>query len=81
LSGRLGMLKTEPGLKIIFLRAFKSLLSTGDTFSDNKQAVITSQSTIVWHILFGSLSSKWVHVQDEHVATKKLASQKYSGKT
>jgi hypothetical protein len=81
------MLKTEPGLKIIFLQAFKSLLSTGnfsvpDTFSGNEQAVITSQSTIGWkHILFGHLSSGWVRVQDKHVAAEKMDKGKYSGTT
>jgi hypothetical protein len=89
MSGRLGMLKTEPGLKIIFLRAFKALLSTGDftipatdTYSDNEQRVIDSQSAIGWkHILFGRLSSEWLRVQDEHVDAAKLDKGKYSGQT
>jgi hypothetical protein len=79
LSGRLGMLETEPGVKIIFLHAFKSLLSTGNflinnnntkNYSANEQAVINSQSTIRWkQILFGRLSLEWLQIQDKHVAT------------
>ena len=91
LARRLDLLETEPGLKIIFLRAFKSLLSTGDytlpatdttNYSANEQAVIVSQSAIGWkHILYGRLSSEWLRSQDEHVVSNSLDSGKYSGKT
>ncbi len=84
LSGRLSLLETEPGIKIIFLRAFKSVLATGDysipindpaIYSANEQAAIDSQSAIGWkHILFGRLSSKWLRVQDEHVVSDGLDS-------
>jgi hypothetical protein len=89
LSRRLVSLKTEPGLKIIFLRAFRSILSTGDyaipataNFSVSEQAVIDSQTAIGWrHLLFGRLSSAWVRAQDAHVATEKLDPSKSSGAT
>ncbi len=49
---------------------------------DNEQSVIDSQSAIGWkHLIFGRLSSEWLRVQDEHVATEKLDSGKFSGKT
>jgi hypothetical protein len=89
LSRRLTTLHTEPGLKLIFLRAFKTLLRSGDcsfpdtdTFSDSEQAVIDSQTTIGWrHLLFGRLSSEWIRAQDAHVITAKLDPDKSSGAT
>jgi hypothetical protein len=89
LSCRLVSLKTEPGLKIIFLRAFKALLSTGDftisatdTYSASEQSVVDSQSAIGWqHLLFGRLSSEWIRAQDAHVATEELDPAKSSGAT
>jgi hypothetical protein len=90
LSRRLVSLQTEPGLNIIFLRAFKALLGTGDNFAIpatdaftvSEQAVIDSQSAIGWrHLLFGRISSEWFRAQDAHVATEKLDSSKSSGAT
>jgi hypothetical protein len=87
LARRLDSLSTEPGLKLIFLRAFKSLLSSGtftplpsDTFSPTEQTVVDSQSVIGWHhLLFGRLSSAWIQAQDAHVIEAKLDPSKSSG--
>jgi hypothetical protein len=49
---------------------------------DIEQTVIDSQSVIGRkHILFGRPSSKWLHVQDQHVVAAKLDSGNHSGKT
>jgi hypothetical protein len=89
LSHCLVLLKTEHGLKIIFLRAFKALLTTGNfaipataTVSASEQAVVDSQSAIGWqHLLFGCLSKSWLSAQDAHIAAEALDPSKSSGAT
>jgi hypothetical protein len=81
----LGTLKTSPSIINILVRAYKSVLATGDcdfaadTYSDDEQVVVDSQSRIGWpHILFGRLSSAWSVLQKEHLVREEIDQKKFS---
>jgi hypothetical protein len=78
-------LKTHPSITNILVRAYKSVLATGDcdfaadTYSDEEQVLVDSQSRIGWpHILFGRLSTSWSQLQKLHIKTEELDEKKYS---
>jgi hypothetical protein len=81
----LGSIKTCPSIINILVRAFKSVLATGDcdfaedTYSDEEQAVVDSQSRIGWpHILFGRLSSALTAMQRQHLVDEEIDQKKFS---
>jgi hypothetical protein len=87
-SSRLESLNTQPGLKLIILRAFKSLLSSGacdfadSVFSANESLVVTSQAAIGWkHLIYGRCSSEWARIQEKHARAEKLDSKLFTGKS
>ncbi len=78
-------LKTHPSITNILVRAYKSVLATGDcdfaadTYSDEEQVLVDSQSRIGWpHILFGRLSTSCSQLQKLHIQTEELDEKKYS---
>jgi hypothetical protein len=87
-SARLITLHTQPGLRTILLRAFRSLLSIGDCsfpdaiFSATETTLVDSQTAIGWqHIIFGCFSIEWSNMQESHARAEKLDPKLYSGKS
>jgi hypothetical protein len=87
-SARLITLHTQPGLRIILMRAFCSLLATGDCsfpdaiFSATETILVDSQTAISWqHIIFGCFSIEWSHMQESHAQAEKLDPEIYTGKS
>jgi hypothetical protein len=81
-------LNTQPGLRIILLRAFRSLIATGDcsfhddNFSATETVLIDSQTAIGWkHLPFGRFSIEWSRIQELHTRAKKLDPKLFSGKS
>jgi hypothetical protein len=78
-------LKTHPSIINILVRAYKSVLATGDcefegdSYSEEEQAVVDSQSRIGWpHIIFGRLSSSWSAMQKQHLIDEEIDQKKFS---
>jgi hypothetical protein len=87
-SSRLDSLKTQPGIKLIILRAFKSLLLSGAcnfddaVFSHDESLIVTSQAAIGWrHLVYGRCSSEWARLQEHHARAKKLDPKLFTGKS
>jgi hypothetical protein len=87
LSTRLISLHTQPGLRIILLRAFRSILATGDcsfqdaVFSGDEELLVDSQTAIGWnHLLFGRFSLEWARIQEGYTRAEKLDPKFYNGK-
>jgi hypothetical protein len=87
LSTHLISLHTQPGLHIILLRAFRSILATGNcsfhdtVFSGDEELLVDSQTAIGWkHLLFGRFSLEWARIQEGYTCTEKLDPKFYNGK-
>jgi hypothetical protein len=79
-------MKTHPALKILLVRAFRSIVHTGtcdfadEALSNEERTVVDAQATIGWHhLLFGRLAVAWSTMQTQHVLTEKLDRGKFSG--
>jgi hypothetical protein len=88
LASRLSSLKTNPALKMILMRAFKSILHSGTfalddaTLTPNEAALVDSQTSIGWpQLLNGRFSVEWSRLQEIHIDEEKLDGRFYSGCT
>jgi hypothetical protein len=88
LTRRLSSLQTDPSLKIMIVRALKSLLHNGtcdfstDVLSEDEQVVINAQTSIGWpHFLCVRLATKWSTAQRRQVERENFDPSKFSGPT
>jgi hypothetical protein len=79
-------LKAHPALKILLVRAFRSLTHNGtcdftdDELSNDERTVVDAQAAIGWnHFLFGRLAAAWTSMQTQHAIAEKLDRGKFSG--
>jgi hypothetical protein len=87
-SSRLDLRQTQPGIKLIILRAFKSLLSSGAcdfddaVLSADESLLVSSQSAIGWrHLLYGHCSLEWARLQEKHARAEHLDSKLFTGRS
>jgi hypothetical protein len=86
LSNRLAALHTHPGLKLILLRAFTDVLSTGDSdffgaqLDPDETQLVASQTSIGWsNILCGRFCVEWSQIQAKHIEEAQIDGRHFSG--